>query len=129
MAGSPFPCSPVHLLYPLAQRDLPIPPPDISGHFRTFSTRNRGGKRGLPVSVAGGVPIDAMRLRGRIFHAAGGTNSAFFGMNSALFCFFLYEFCFFLHVFCCMLGTKPRYSAEKRVVSGRKSPKGVQLFA
>jgi hypothetical protein len=59
-----------------------------------------------------------MRVRSRTFHAAGSTNSAFFGMNSALFCFFLYEFCFFLHVFCCMLGGKPRFWAEKRVVSG-----------
>jgi len=117
MAMGPFPCSPVHLLYPLAQRDPPTP----TGHFRTFSTRNRG------CCARDGTAALAER-RKETGTADAGSGWYFSCCRRYEFCFFWYEFCsflyefvFFLHVLCCMFGNDPRYSAKKRVFGGRKT--------
>ena len=75
-----------------------LPPPDISGHFRTFSTRNRGccARKGIAALVEkGDWDGGGMRDRRGTFHAAGGTNSAFFGMSSSFFCTSSAFFCTF----------------------------------
>ena len=91
--------------------------PDIFGHFLPGTgdaARERGSLRWWRRERR--LDGRGMRVRERIFPAAGSTNSALFGMNSALFCSFLYEFCFILYVFCFVFGEKPRYWAENGVV-------------
>jgi hypothetical protein len=88
MAGSPFPCSPVHLLYPLAQRDPPTP----TGHFRTFSDifyPEQGRKTGFAGLGRGRRPDRRDAASGSYFSCC----------RRYEFCFFWYEFCSFLLFF------------------------------
>ena len=112
----------VHLLTcSTLPRSTPPPLWDILGHFRTFSTRNRGDKRRLR------RPNGVVRCPVEEDIGAGVLPPiwAYFSCRRRNeFCFFWYEFCsfllffvrvlLFLDVFCFVFGEKPRFSAEKR---------------
>jgi len=91
--------SPLSTFCPLAQRD----PPTRTGHFRTFSDifyPEQVTLRGKADRCAGGGgkgdrASDGTRLRGRLFRAAGRTNSVISGTISALFCTNSTFFCTF----------------------------------